>query len=153
MPRSVPSTSFPIHYANSLIILSFEPLIVSLNKTQLNTNLPATSHSCPKILTINLYNCINIIPPWISTSIYHAGDEQWARWWPQFRDSLSPSSWTWTNLILNLSMKKIAVMPSILSSTYKRRNASVMSPDDGGSRHLKCQSTTTTLHGAISQNP
>jgi hypothetical protein len=30
---------------------------------------------------------INIIPARLSTLIYRVGDEQQARWWPQFRES------------------------------------------------------------------
>jgi hypothetical protein len=30
------------------------------------------------------------MPPWFSMLIYHLGDEQQARWWPQFRDVVSP---------------------------------------------------------------
>jgi hypothetical protein len=29
---------------------------------------------------------VEIIPPWLSTVVYHLGDEQQARWWPRFRD-------------------------------------------------------------------
>jgi hypothetical protein len=32
----------------------------------------------------------HIIPQWLSIFMYHMGDEQWARWWPQFRDVVSP---------------------------------------------------------------
>jgi hypothetical protein len=32
---------------------------------------------------------VNIIPSWFSMLIYHMGDEQLARWWPQFRDVVS----------------------------------------------------------------
>jgi hypothetical protein len=30
------------------------------------------------------------IPPWLSMPIWHVGDEQEARWCPQFRDAVSP---------------------------------------------------------------
>jgi hypothetical protein len=33
---------------------------------------------------------VNIIPPWLSTLIWHLGDEQNACWWPQLRDIVSP---------------------------------------------------------------
>jgi hypothetical protein len=33
---------------------------------------------------------VEIIPPWFSILIYHLRDEQQARWWPQFRDVVSP---------------------------------------------------------------
>jgi hypothetical protein len=33
---------------------------------------------------------VSIIPPWLYVLIYHLLDEQQARWWPQFRDILSP---------------------------------------------------------------
>jgi hypothetical protein len=36
------------------------------------------------------FSSVDIIPPWFSVLIYHLGDEQWARWWPQFRDVVSP---------------------------------------------------------------
>jgi hypothetical protein len=29
---------------------------------------------------------VSTIPPWLSKLVYHLGDEDWARWWPQFRD-------------------------------------------------------------------
>jgi hypothetical protein len=32
----------------------------------------------------------NIIPPWLSMLIYHLMYEQYAHWWPQFRDVVSP---------------------------------------------------------------
>jgi hypothetical protein len=31
---------------------------------------------------------VNIIPPWLFASMYHLEDEQQARWWPQFRDTV-----------------------------------------------------------------
>jgi hypothetical protein len=33
---------------------------------------------------------VDIIPPWLSTHMYHLEDEQQGRWWPQFRDTVSP---------------------------------------------------------------
>jgi hypothetical protein len=33
---------------------------------------------------------VDIAPPLFSMLIYHLGDEQYARWWPQFRDVASP---------------------------------------------------------------
>jgi hypothetical protein len=33
---------------------------------------------------------VSIIPPLLSILIYHLWDEQQARWWPQFRDVVSP---------------------------------------------------------------
>jgi hypothetical protein len=33
---------------------------------------------------------IDFIPPWFSVLIYHLEDKQYARWWPQFRDVVSP---------------------------------------------------------------
>jgi hypothetical protein len=38
-----------------------------------------------------VFLCIDIIPSWLSILVYHLGDEQQARWWPQFRDVLTPS--------------------------------------------------------------
>jgi hypothetical protein len=32
---------------------------------------------------------VNIIPLWLSILIYHMEDEQYARWGPQFRDTVS----------------------------------------------------------------
>jgi hypothetical protein len=32
----------------------------------------------------------DIIPPWFSMRKYHLFDEQWAHWWSQFRDAVSP---------------------------------------------------------------
>jgi hypothetical protein len=33
---------------------------------------------------------VNIIPPWLSMFICNLGDEHYACYWPQFRDSLIP---------------------------------------------------------------
>jgi hypothetical protein len=33
---------------------------------------------------------VDIILPWFSMPIYHMGDEQYARWWQQFRDVVPP---------------------------------------------------------------
>jgi hypothetical protein len=33
---------------------------------------------------------INIIPPLLSILVYHLGGEQYALWWSQFRDIVSP---------------------------------------------------------------
>jgi hypothetical protein len=33
---------------------------------------------------------VNSIPPWLSILIYRLGDEQYALWWPQFWDVISP---------------------------------------------------------------
>jgi hypothetical protein len=33
---------------------------------------------------------VTIIPPWLSILICHLRDEQKTRWWPQFRDTVSP---------------------------------------------------------------
>jgi hypothetical protein len=34
---------------------------------------------------------VNIIPSWLSMLIYHLKDEQYARWWQQIRDMVSPN--------------------------------------------------------------
>jgi hypothetical protein len=34
----------------------------------------------------------NIIPLWLSILMCHLGDEQYDRWWSQFRDSLTPQT-------------------------------------------------------------
>jgi hypothetical protein len=39
---------------------------------------------------------VSVIPPWPSILIYHLGNEQQFSWWPQFRDSLTPSTRTTT---------------------------------------------------------
>jgi hypothetical protein len=36
------------------------------------------------------FSSADIIPPWLSRLMYHLGDEQKARRWPQFRDVVSP---------------------------------------------------------------
>jgi hypothetical protein len=33
---------------------------------------------------------VNIIPKWLLKFTYHLRDKQYARWWPQFRDIVSP---------------------------------------------------------------
>jgi hypothetical protein len=33
---------------------------------------------------------VNIIPPWLPIFIHNLGYEQQTRWWPQFRDIISP---------------------------------------------------------------
>jgi hypothetical protein len=33
---------------------------------------------------------VTIIPPWLFILIHHTGDEQYARWWLQFKDVVSP---------------------------------------------------------------
>jgi hypothetical protein len=37
-----------------------------------------------------LFSPVSIIPPQLSIVIYHLGDEQKARWWPEFRDIVLP---------------------------------------------------------------
>jgi hypothetical protein len=37
----------------------------------------------------SVFHC-HIIPPLFSTLIYNMGDKQLARWWPKFRDKVSP---------------------------------------------------------------
>jgi hypothetical protein len=34
------------------------------------------------------FSPVRIIPPWLSMLISHLGDGQWARWWPQFWDTV-----------------------------------------------------------------
>jgi hypothetical protein len=41
---------------------------------------------CPR----SLVSPVSIITPWLSTVIYHLGDEKLAPWWPQLRDTVSP---------------------------------------------------------------
>jgi hypothetical protein len=36
------------------------------------------------------FSPVDIIPPWFSMLVYHLGNEQYAHWWPQFRDVVSP---------------------------------------------------------------
>jgi hypothetical protein len=36
------------------------------------------------------FSTVDVIPPWFFMFMYHLGYEQQARWWPQFRDILSP---------------------------------------------------------------
>jgi hypothetical protein len=38
----------------------------------------------------NQFSTVDILPPWFSMLMYHQGDEQLARWWPQFRDVVQP---------------------------------------------------------------
>jgi hypothetical protein len=35
------------------------------------------------------FSPVNIIPPLVSILIYYLRDEQWALWWPQFKDIIS----------------------------------------------------------------
>jgi hypothetical protein len=34
----------------------------------------------------SLFSSVRIIPPWLSILVFNLGDEQYAPWWPQFRD-------------------------------------------------------------------
>jgi hypothetical protein len=47
----------------------------------------ALGHACQGVLK---FYPVNIIPPWFFMRRYHLADEQQARWWPQFRDIVSP---------------------------------------------------------------
>jgi hypothetical protein len=38
------------------------------------------------------FSLADIIPPWFSIFTYHLEYEQYACWWPQFRDAVSPPS-------------------------------------------------------------
>jgi hypothetical protein len=42
------------------------------------------------LLWVLQFSPVNIIPPWLSILTNHLEDEQWARWWLQFRDTVSP---------------------------------------------------------------
>jgi hypothetical protein len=41
-------------------------------------------------LRVFWFSLVTVIPPWLCILMYHQGDEQYARWWKQFRDIVSP---------------------------------------------------------------
>jgi hypothetical protein len=52
----------------------------------------------------------NIIPPWLSILIYRMGNEQQARWWPQFGDIVSPPP-TWTTRSPSIQRWSVSTRP------------------------------------------
>jgi hypothetical protein len=63
---------------------------------------------------------LSIIPPWLSTLIYHLEDEQKVRWWPQFRHIASRSTTT-CFLVTRESIHQFAPhVPCLCIETSKR---------------------------------
>jgi hypothetical protein len=77
-------------------------------------------------LRVIRFSPVNIIPPSLSMFIYYLGDEQYARWWPQFRDVVSPHQKS-MNLIMNKDRRfSGAVMIDMISNTTASYNAEML---------------------------
>jgi hypothetical protein len=60
----------------------------------------------------NHFYPVDIIPAWLSMLIYHLRNEQQARWWPQFRDIVSPINMI---IIIVLTVKLYSPSECLLS--------------------------------------
>jgi hypothetical protein len=67
-----------------------------------------------------------IISPWFSTLIHRMGDEKYARWWPQFRDGLTP-----IDVFMMININKILSVYQPCQFVEKYRYRDNLSPTGG----------------------
>jgi hypothetical protein len=73
---------------------------------------------------------VNIIPPWLFILIYHLEDEQYACWWPQFRNIVSPH---WHEKVNNL--RTAAALIIIFIYAFQEHSRQLQDPVHAGWRH------------------